>query len=679
MSTSNNNSNKNKIVLVTGSNKGIGRAVVEIFAKNGYTVYIGARNKEEGLKARDEISKLNPQSDTRFVHLDIESSQSIKNAVEQLTKEAGYLDILVNNAAVFLPGSGKKPSEHDPEVLKKTFDINFFGTVEVTQLLIPLLRKGQEKVILNVSSDSASLQIQNYVEFSLYKLNYLAYGTSKMALNGFTLMLSKEMGNEGFKVNCIHPGHVLTDMNSKGDIQPDESALSIYKITTRSMVFSFPILSTSEILAFLSGEYGLVHGYRFTEEDITKPQAELWKQVFYNVLELFGIYNKDQPLPFAIKDIMSYPELQEDSANDIIFVKKITRFMRTIGVSDFGSKDIYKPEFPRAKKIISAIINAIKWRDERWGHINKFEDKIKDLQKHQNKCENDESRMENHIELLREKKNDREKQIIRAQQEYGQLETLLLKHNSDQGDLRNYIKKLKIIDEDLGNRINDCTFSTQTIAQECSRIDTMVVKSPERIKKLIEDMEINLKSEKENLVHDREILTRLQSKLNQLEKIGKDMQKTIIQSENILKEHEAFKKKKQESKDLQKKITDNQKVLNDITHKVDKNNNNIQSTQETIEKNQERFKNHKDQWNNTIKEVQAEKVSLQKESEDINDKVRENRRQQDEWAEKIENLKSNYEKDNLALNLSFRSLVDVVYGYHTSLEASLKDPPTKFQ
>lgn len=228
MSTSN-----NQIVLVTGANKGIGLATVKLFASKGYVTYIGARNEAEGAKALEEVKKEVPQSTVRFVRLDITSTESIKSAVEAVSKETGgKLDYLINNAGVF--NTNKKPSEFDSEAIRKCFDVNFFGTVEVTQLFLPLLKNGGCKVILNVSSDLGSLQLQNYTNYRFYGFNVFAYNTSKTALNGFTVGLSKELSGEGFRVNSVNPGFVNTTMNGNaGELAPEAAANTLFNAAVK--------------------------------------------------------------------------------------------------------------------------------------------------------------------------------------------------------------------------------------------------------------------------------------------------------------------------------------------------------------------------------------------------------------------------------------------------------------
>ena len=108
----------------------------------------------------------------------------------------------------------------------------FFGAVQTTQQFIPLLKKSNKPVIVNVSSELGSLTIHNSTLNPNYKI-YDAYSCSKTALNAFTVMLANEFQNSGFKINSVSPGYTATDLNQfKGTQTVEEGAKSIVKYAT---------------------------------------------------------------------------------------------------------------------------------------------------------------------------------------------------------------------------------------------------------------------------------------------------------------------------------------------------------------------------------------------------------------------------------------------------------------
>lgn len=191
------------IALVTGSNKGIGKEIARGLISRGHTVYVAARDRARGEAAAAEIG-------AKFVQLDVTSPESCAQAAAQVEKEAGALDVLVNNAGVFLEPAG--PSAATLEGLRKTFETNLFGVVTCTQAFLPLMKKSNGRRIVNVSSGLGSLALHTDLKWDYASVIPLAYNASKAALNMFTVLLAKELPD--FKVNSINPGYVATDLNN---------------------------------------------------------------------------------------------------------------------------------------------------------------------------------------------------------------------------------------------------------------------------------------------------------------------------------------------------------------------------------------------------------------------------------------------------------------------------------
>lgn len=202
-----------EIALVTGANKGIGLEVSSVLAQNGMKVLMGARSRERGEKA---VSGLVQKGlDVELILLDVADEGSRTAAAKLIGDRFGKLDALVNNAAVLPVEEGlgsSKVLEVRPEVLRETFEINFFGLVDLTQKLIPLLRKSSNARIVNVSSILGSLRRALERESGGPTDTPFAYNASKAAVNSFTIHLAGALRPEGIRVNSVHPGWVQTDM-----------------------------------------------------------------------------------------------------------------------------------------------------------------------------------------------------------------------------------------------------------------------------------------------------------------------------------------------------------------------------------------------------------------------------------------------------------------------------------
>ncbi len=222
-----------KIVLITGANKSIGFEVARQLGRSGFTVLLGARDASRGEEA---AGKLRTEGvDVRYVAADLNNAtESATSLAEQIGKEFGHLDVLVNNAAIFDKEDGHA-SDVSIDTLRRTFEANFFGTVAFTQPLLPLLRAAEKAQVINVSSGLGSLGINGDPNTPYYHAKALAYNASKAALNMFTVDLAYDLRDTKVKVNSVCPGYTATDLNNHSGHQTiEEGAIAIVRLAQTS-------------------------------------------------------------------------------------------------------------------------------------------------------------------------------------------------------------------------------------------------------------------------------------------------------------------------------------------------------------------------------------------------------------------------------------------------------------
>lgn len=202
-------STSNKIALITGANKGIGFEIGHQLGKLGSTVLLGSRDKKRGLAAAQKLKA--EGIDAHAVIIDVVHEPSVDRAADFIGQEYGRLDILVNNAGI-MEEKTFKPSTIPHDILRHVFDTNFFGAVIAAQAMLPLLRKSEAGRIVNISSSLGSLTLQADPAGPFADFKFLAYDSSKSALNAFTIHLAHELRDTPIKVNSACPGWVKTDM-----------------------------------------------------------------------------------------------------------------------------------------------------------------------------------------------------------------------------------------------------------------------------------------------------------------------------------------------------------------------------------------------------------------------------------------------------------------------------------
>jgi NAD(P)-dependent dehydrogenase (short-subunit alcohol dehydrogenase family) len=204
-----------KIALITGANRGLGLETARKLGEQGITVLVAAR---ELAKSEATAATLKKEGiDARAIKLDVNDPADYAAAAKSIEKDFGVLDILVNNAGIFLDNRGpNETSTTSEDVLRETFDTNFFAVVSLTQELLPLLRKSKAGRIVNLSSILGSLTLHATKGSYVYDAKTFAYNASKAALNAFTIHLAHELANTKIKVNSAHPGWVKTEMGGEG-------------------------------------------------------------------------------------------------------------------------------------------------------------------------------------------------------------------------------------------------------------------------------------------------------------------------------------------------------------------------------------------------------------------------------------------------------------------------------
>lgn len=217
-----------KTALITGANKGIGFETAKQLLKNGYYVFIGSRNIENGRSAAEQLRN-EGWGQLEAVQLDVTDEASITEARSSIEGKTAVLDVLINNAGIN-GGFPQAALEADAAAFHRVMDTNLYGVVRVTQAFMGLLEKSPQPRIVNVSSSGCSLTLQSDPGWKYYGHKAAVYPASKAAMNMYTINLAYELQNTPFKVNAVCPGFVATDFNGhRGTGTAEEGGIRIAK------------------------------------------------------------------------------------------------------------------------------------------------------------------------------------------------------------------------------------------------------------------------------------------------------------------------------------------------------------------------------------------------------------------------------------------------------------------
>ena len=197
MTVTNKSTNSDGVALVTGSSSGFGLLASIELARKGHRVFATMRNLERGQRLREAAAKAGV--DVEILQLDVTDSASIGAAVDEAVRRAGRIDVLVNNAGFGLGGFAE---DYTMAELREQFETNFFGLVELTKAVIPIMREQGSGRIINVSSIMGLAAVPGMS----------AYCASKFAVEGFSEALRHELLPFGIYVTLVEPGTFRTDI-----------------------------------------------------------------------------------------------------------------------------------------------------------------------------------------------------------------------------------------------------------------------------------------------------------------------------------------------------------------------------------------------------------------------------------------------------------------------------------
>lgn len=217
-----------KKALITGANKGIGLETAKQLLQNGYYVFIGSRNLDNG-NATVEQLKSEGLENAEAIQLDVTDAASVQAARREIGNKTTVLDVLINNAGIN-GGFPQAALDASADAFQQVMDTNLYGAVRVTQAFIDLLRKSEQPRIVNVSSSGCSLTLHCDPNWKYYTHKAALYPASKAAMNMYTINLAYELRDTPFRVNAVCPGFVATDFNGhRGTGTVQEGGMRIAK------------------------------------------------------------------------------------------------------------------------------------------------------------------------------------------------------------------------------------------------------------------------------------------------------------------------------------------------------------------------------------------------------------------------------------------------------------------
>jgi NAD(P)-dependent dehydrogenase (short-subunit alcohol dehydrogenase family) len=245
---------RDKVVMITGANSGIGKAASLALAKMGANVAMVARNKERGEAAKSEVIRKSENNSVDLLLADLSSLESVRQLAAEFRKKYSKLHVLINNAGLF-----NQRRRVTPDGFENTFATNYLAPFLLTNLQLDLLKVSAPSRIINVSSVGHYNGHIHFDDLNLEKEygGWKAYGQSKLALVLFTHELAKKLQGTGVTVNAVHPGTVATNIWTRplGPVGFIMALPKLFMTSPEKGAETIVYLASSNEVEGLNGEY----------------------------------------------------------------------------------------------------------------------------------------------------------------------------------------------------------------------------------------------------------------------------------------------------------------------------------------------------------------------------------------------------------------------------------------
>lgn len=195
-------------IVITGASKGIGKAIADKFAANGFSLFLCARNKEKLAETSQIISKKYPAVTVNYKPCDVSRKAELKDFASWVSNKADTVDVLVNNAGSFVPG---QVHEEEDGVIEHLMETNLFSAYYLTKYLLPGMMQKKRGHIFNICSIAALKAYRHGGSYSI----------TKYAMAGLSANLREEMMKYGVKVTAVFPGAAYTSSWDSGTVKPE--------------------------------------------------------------------------------------------------------------------------------------------------------------------------------------------------------------------------------------------------------------------------------------------------------------------------------------------------------------------------------------------------------------------------------------------------------------------------
>lgn len=187
-----------KVIVITGASDGLGKTLTESLSKENNVIALAT--------TEEKLQKVAEDNNCNYKVCDVSDYHQVEKCTNEIIEEFGKIDILINNAGLWIQ---EELEENDEKRIHDVIDVNLLGTIYMTKAVIPIMKKNQDGIIININSQAGIN----------HKAERVVYNASKWGVTGFSKSLQDEVAKYGIRVTDILPGMLKTDMFNKMNIK----------------------------------------------------------------------------------------------------------------------------------------------------------------------------------------------------------------------------------------------------------------------------------------------------------------------------------------------------------------------------------------------------------------------------------------------------------------------------
>eukprot|EP00271_Cylindrocystis_brebissonii_P004192 TRINITY_DN15784_c0_g1_i1.p1 TRINITY_DN15784_c0_g1~~TRINITY_DN15784_c0_g1_i1.p1 ORF type:complete len:460 (+),score=149.04 TRINITY_DN15784_c0_g1_i1:662-2041(+) len=437
------------------------------------------------------------------------------------------------------------------------------------------------------------------------------------------------------------------------------------------MPYSFPILERKDIITNLA-ELEIA----ITEQDLMKPTAETMKPVFEQIVQsVSGVTREELTQPvFAAMDILDNPELHEESIGNLAFTRAISKLMFASGVTDFSMKDVFKPEYNRVVRHLSAIINFAKFREEKNIAFEDYQAKSEELMERRQQAEETNLQLAGQLRQIQLERDAQEPGVHALELETQELSNQVAALNKAQAGLQTEVRALKQTNNEMAEKVAAERALLLDEQQEVERLKGKIVESPEKLQRQLEELNEVLERER-TLIGDLERRAReLQSKVDGTAKAEREVHKCLTMMQEAETELQKYKVVSRGLKEAKAQVAANEQAIALLTAEGEHMRRQIQNAEERAQRLHQQVAARQLEAELALEQAKQRKRDAKEQHEAALAKVADKQKQMRLVLLQMDEQRAAHARKVNAAVAQFHNLYRQVSKYHASLFAVMEDP-----